>query len=42
LVGLVGGLFFDPVGSALGIEEDTQFGEIEVEGALGKAVAAKS
>jgi hypothetical protein len=28
LVGLVGGLFFDPVGSALGIEEDTQFGEI--------------
>ena len=23
LVGFVGGLFFDPVGSALGIEEDT-------------------
>jgi hypothetical protein len=42
LVGFVGRLFFDPVGSALGIEEDAQFGEIEVEGALGKAVAAKS
>jgi hypothetical protein len=39
LVGFVGGLFFDPVGSALGIEQDPQFGEIEVEGALGKAVA---
>jgi hypothetical protein len=42
LVGFVGGLFFNPVGSALGIEEDTQLREIEVEGALGKAVTAKS
>ena len=41
LVGLVGGLFFDPVGFSLWIEEDTQFGEIEVEGALGKALPAK-
>ena len=42
LVGFVGRLFFDPVGSALGIEEDAQFGEIQVERALGKAVATKS
>jgi len=42
LVGFVGRLFFDPVGSTLGIEENPQFGEIEVEGALGKAVATKS
>ena len=28
LVGFVGGLFLNPVGSALGIEEDAQFGEI--------------
>jgi hypothetical protein len=42
LVGFVGRLFFNPVGSALGVEEDAQFGEIEVEGALGKAVATKS
>jgi hypothetical protein len=41
LVGFVGRLFFDPVGSALGIEEDAQFGEIEVERALGKALPAK-
>jgi hypothetical protein len=41
LVGLVGGLFFDPVGFSLGIEEDTKLGKIEVEGALGKALPAK-
>jgi hypothetical protein len=41
LVGFVGRIFFDPVGFSLGIEEDTQFGEIEVEGALGKALLAK-
>jgi len=28
LVGFVRGLFLNPVGSALGIEEDPQFGEI--------------
>jgi len=42
LVGFVGRLFFDPVGSALGIEENAQFGKIQVERALGKAVATKS
>jgi len=42
LVGFIGGLFFDSVGFALGIEEDTQFGEIEIEGALGKALPTKS
>jgi hypothetical protein len=41
LVGFVRGLFFDPVGFSLGIEEDTKLGEIEVEGALGKALPAK-
>ena len=41
LVGFVGGLFFDPVGFSLGIEEDTKLGEIEIEGALGKALPAK-
>ena len=42
LVGFVGRLFFDPIGSPLGIEQDAQFGEIQVERALGKAVATKS
>jgi hypothetical protein len=42
LVGFVGRLFFDPVGSTLGVEEDAQFGEIEVERALGEAVPTKS
>jgi hypothetical protein len=41
LVGFVGRLFFDPVGFSLGIEEDTKFGEIEVKGALGKALPAE-
>jgi len=30
LVGFVGRLFLNPVGSALGIEENAQFGEIQV------------
>ena len=42
LVGFVRGLFLNPVGSALGIEENAQFGEIQVERALDKAVATKS
>jgi hypothetical protein len=42
LVGFVGGLFFNPVRSALGIEENAQFGEIQVEGALGEALPTKS
>jgi hypothetical protein len=42
LVGFVGGLFFNPVRSALGIEEDTQFGEIQIERALGEALPTKS
>ena len=42
LVGFVGRLFLNPVGSALGIEENAQFGKIQVERALGKAVATKS
>ena len=41
LVGFVGRLFFDPVGFSLGIEENTQFREIQVERALGKALLAK-
>jgi hypothetical protein len=42
LVGFVRRLFLNPVGSALGIEENAQFGEIQVERALCKAVATKS
>ena len=41
LVGFVGRLFFDPVGFALGIEQDPQFGEIEVERALGEPLPTK-
>ena len=42
LVGLVGRLFLNPVGSALGIEENAQFGKIQVERALSKALPTKS
>jgi len=42
LVGFVGGLFLNPVRSALGIEEDAQFGKIQVERALGEALPTKS
>jgi hypothetical protein len=42
LVGFVGGLFLNPVRSALGIEKDAKFREIQVEGTLGKAMATKS
>ncbi len=42
LVGFVGRLFFDPVGFSLGIKENAQFGEIQVERALGKALPTKS
>ena len=42
LVGFVGGLFFDPVRSPLGIEQDAQLREIQVERALGKALPTKS
>jgi hypothetical protein len=41
LVGFVGRFFFDPIGSALRIEEDPQFGEIEVERALGEPLPTK-
>ena len=41
LVGFVGGLFFDPVGFSLGIEQDAKFGEIQIEGALGEPLPAK-
>ena len=41
LVGFVGGLFFNPVGSALGVEQDAKFWEIEIEGARGKAASPK-
>jgi len=41
LVGFVGGLFFDPIGSALRIEQDPQFGEIEIERALGEPLPTK-
>ena len=42
LVGFVGGLFFDPVGSALRIEQDPQFGKIEIKGTLSKPLPAES
>jgi len=42
LVGFVGGLFFDSIGSALGVEEDAQLREIQVERALGEALPTKS
>jgi len=41
LVGFVGRFFFDPIGSALRIEQDPQFGEIEIKGTLSKALAAE-
>jgi hypothetical protein len=41
LMGFVGGFFFDPVGSALRIEQDPQFGKIEVERALGEPLPTK-
>ena len=41
LVGFVGRLLFDAVRFALGIEEDAQFGKIQVERALGKALLPK-
>ncbi len=42
LVGFVGRLFLNPVRSALGIEEDAQLREIQVERALGEALPTKS
>jgi hypothetical protein len=42
LMGFVGGLFFDPVGSALRIEQDTQLGKIEIKGTLSKPLPAES
>ena len=41
LVRFVGGLFFDSGGAALGVEDDTQFRKIEVEGAVFEAAAAQ-
>ena len=41
LVRFVGGLFFDSGGAALGVEDDTQFRKIEIEGAVFEAAAAQ-
>ena len=41
LMGFVGRLLFDPVRFALGIEENSELGKIEVEGALDEALLPK-
>jgi hypothetical protein len=41
LVRFIGRLFFNPVGPALGIEEDTELGEIQIEGTLGEPLPTK-
>ena len=41
LVRFIGRLFFDPVGPALGIEQDAYLGEIQIEGTLGEPLPTK-